>query len=260
MRTSLIICTLFLLFGTACKKDPKVETGSGSVTAPNPTQQNRVVFSFEAVVNSQTLVPSTKGYTNSALDQFTISKFSYFLSNIRFKTADGTEFKEVESYHLVKHVEGKTSFTVTGVPEGTYTSIDLLIGVDAERNKSGAQTGDLDVNNDMYWDWDQGYVFFKLEGIYLANGETQDSPYAIHVGGFEGPYNAIKPRQYTLPQPLKMEKGKTVTVRFTALIDEIFKNPKTIGINDYLVSPGDPGMKMVADNYEDMLVISKIEN
>ena len=33
---------------------------------------------------------------------------------------------------------------MAGVPEGNYTKVEFLIGVDSLRNTKGAQTGDLD--------------------------------------------------------------------------------------------------------------------
>lgn len=247
---------LILLF-VSCKKDPKVET---PVTPETPKAEPSLSFSFNALANNTALVLNNKGYINEAQDKFTVGLLNYYISNIRLKRDDGFEYAEPESYHLIRHSEGKTTFTINNLPEGNYTSIEFLIGVDPARNTSGAQTGDLDVNNYMFWDWNQGYIFFKIEGGYLAKNKTTESGYAIHVGGFEGKYNAIKPFSYLLSTPVTAKKGVSSKIYFNTVIDEIFKNPKTIAIDDYLASPGDSGMKMIADNYADMIVLDKVEN
>ncbi|MBL7931463.1 MAG: hypothetical protein JNL60_06160 [Bacteroidia bacterium] len=250
-----------LVVFASCKKDPKVETPVVPVTPiETPKTNPSLAFSFNAIANNSPLVIANKGYVNEGGDHFTVALFNYYITNVRLKRDDGFEFVEPESYHLIRHSDGKTSFTVSNLPEGNYTSVDFLIGVDAARNTSGAQTGDLDVNNYMFWDWDQGYIFFKLEGNYLAKNKTTDAFYAIHVAGFEGKYGAIKPCTYNLNTPIIATKGDTSKIYFNTVVDEIFKNPKTIAIDDYLVSPGDAGMKMMADNYADMIVVDKVEN
>lgn len=253
---------LVLLF-VSCKKDPKVEPPVTPVT-PMPVdslkEKPSLFFRFDAMANNTALIISNKGYTNTAQDLFRVDRFNYYISNIRLKRDDGFIYAEPESYHLIRHGDGKTSFTVSNLPEGNYTSVEFLIGVDAARNTSGAQTGDLDVNNYMFWDWDQGYIFFKLEGGYIAKGKTVEAGYAIHVGGFEGKYSAIKPCSYNLTAPVIAKNGGMSKIYFNTVIDEIFKNPQTLAIDDYFASPGDSGMKMLADNYGDMIVVNKVEN
>ncbi len=260
MRVSAIGVYFVLLAAVSCKKDPKLTVTPGATENPATEKRSSLVFSFNALVNNSKLIATNKAYTNAGQDLFTVTRFSYYISNIRLTREDGQVFAEPESYHLINHVDGKTSFTVTGLPEGTYTSVDFLIGVDVERNRSGAQNGDLDVTNGMFWDWDQGYVFFKLEGSYLAKNQSAEAYYAIHVGGFEGKYNCIKQCHFNAPTSIAAKESNVVKLTYTTVIDEIFVNPKTIAINDYLVSPSDSCMKMVADNYADMFQLTKVEN
>ena len=50
------------------------------------------------------------------------------------------------------------------LPEGDYTELQFLLGVDSLHNVSGAQTDDLDPAKDMFWTWNSGYVMAKMEG------------------------------------------------------------------------------------------------
>src|SRR5688572_24841673 len=111
----IILAVTLSLFFLSCKKDTKIETPVTTTPVDKPAS---LAFRFEALVNNKTLVPATVGYTNTSKDNFTIAKFNYYISNISFKREDGVIFKEPESYHLIQHVEGKTTFTVTGLPEG----------------------------------------------------------------------------------------------------------------------------------------------
>ena len=56
------------------------------------------------------------------------------------------------------------------IPNGEYTKVNYTIGVDAARNTEGAQDGALDLVNGMFWSWNTGYIFMKMEGL----GELRD--------------------------------------------------------------------------------------
>ena len=66
-----------------------------------------------------------------------------------------------------------------------------MIGVDSARNTSGAQLGALDPANSMFWSWNSGYIFVRMEG----NSPQSTQPYnklQFHIGGFKGATNCIK--------------------------------------------------------------------
>lgn len=255
MSTFRVLCiTIFGLGLLSCnKKDPEVK----SVSTPS----SNLSFYFQGKVNGQDLSDTTR-YVNSSLDTFTVTKFNYFISNIKLTREDGFIYKEKESYHLIKHMEGKTAFTSRGLPPGTYNKIDFIIGVDSIRNISGAQTGDLDVGNDMYWDWNQGYLFFKLEGHFSSYERPLGQDYGLHIGGGNGPNACIQYCNLVLPEPLIVKSGGTSKLVFNTQVDEIFDHPLKMGFDYYYdnVKYGDKIMRTVSQNYKDMFMISKIEN
>lgn len=243
----------------ACVKDtkttPVTDPVPGSQTAPS------VAFSFKAVVGSKDVISNTGWYTNSSKDSFTVTKLNYYISNIKLKKEDGTYFTETESYHLIRHVEGNTSFTIANVDEANYTSIEFLIGVDSLRNVSGAQTGALDPANLMFWDWSTGYIFYKLEGQYRTTSMTDRSEFAIHIGGFGGKYPCLQKCVIPFPSTLSAKKNGTGKIYFNTKVDEVFQTPNKIGLDVYYATPPDFAMfKSLSDNYRDMFVIDKIES
>jgi hypothetical protein len=195
---------LSLLLAGGCRKDDKilsvlqvgayrdtalpvpVDTGSHQpVDTLHPTPA-KLIIRFKAMVNGLPLQPNTKKYHNSSEDTFTVSKFNHYVSKLRLLRNDGSFYEEPESYHLMKHVEGVNSFTLSNLPDGDFTGLQFLIGVDSLRNVSGIQSGDLDVSHGMFWDWNTGYIFFKLEGDYRSQNVPGGAQYAIHIGGFSG--------------------------------------------------------------------------
>ena len=265
MKSKLILIALVAVFvSTSCKKDTKTETPVDPTPTPAPTTTlaPSVAFNFKAMANSLTLTPVTKHYAGVFNDFYTVTKFTYYISNVKLKRADGFVFAEPESYHLIKHVEGATSFTLNDVPEGTYNHIEFLIGVDSLRNVSGAQSGALDVANDMFWDWNTGYIFFKLEGSYVSAtvNTSPEAEYSMHIGGFKGKFSCLQKCSYDLASPIVAQKGKQSNVFNNVIIDEIFKTPVTFGFDQYYSSITESTFKLISDNYKDMIVVDHVEN
>jgi hypothetical protein len=265
-----LLSSLFLLFfSLSCKKDAKVGTSepvTPPVTSqPQPTvpaigdKKPEVAFDLKALVNGAALTASGS-YTNALADSFTVSKLNYYISNIKFKRDDGFVFSEPESYHLIKHMEGKESFTIANFPEGTYTDIEFIIGVDSARNVSGSQSGDLGVGLDMFWDWNTGYVFFKMEGSCNTANDPFWKDYAIHVGGFSKPNNCLQSCSFHLSKTLIAKNNRRSIVSWHVHADEIFTVPLNLSFDTYWSVSGGKSAKTVSGNYKDMFEISGIEN
>jgi hypothetical protein len=76
-------------------------------------------------------------------------------------------------------------------PAGRYRALSLSIGVPAtcetgerlNHSDASAMKWPLDVDSDMYWSWNPGYVFLKYEG-QLSTGSEQ-ARFFYHVGADE---------------------------------------------------------------------------
>jgi hypothetical protein len=244
---------------TACKKDTIV---SPPAPEPEPEKKTSLKLSFKAFMNNEDLVINrAKLYTNFYGDSLNVGMFKYYVSNVVLKKASGSSDSIRESYYLVDHQSSdKTSFTIENLPEGDYTKIEFLLGVDSARNVSGAQTGALDPGNLMFWDWNQGYVFFKMEGSYKSTAHPVMGDYALHVGGFSGPTNYIRKISLSFPSTLSIVKGKTPAIYFNTIADEVFKTPNVIDLDSYYSTTSGKFCGAIADNYVDMIKIDRIEN
>ena len=162
-----------------CKKDEVVANQTGTVA-----------LEFEQTVGTDALVLDTKTYTTPAGDQFRISLFRQYISNIVFTKTDGSKYAVPESYYLLDAAKSDSQhLTLSGVPVGDYKGITFTIGVDSARNVMGAQKGALDPSNNMFWTWDSGYIFTKLEGY---SPQSSTSAITFHIAGFKKPNNAIR--------------------------------------------------------------------
>ncbi|MBG8552022.1 MbnP family protein [Hymenobacter guriensis] len=171
---------------------------------PAPTQPGTLDIEIDHLVGEQPLVLNTGSYTTPAGDQFTVSTFRYYLSNFSLGKADGSTYLVPESYFLVDEAKpASKAFTLDSIPAGDYTSLSFVIGVDSTRNVSGAQTGALDPINNMFWTWNSGYIYTKLEG---TSPQASNGGLIFHIGGFKTPNNTIRTVSPSL-------KGATILIR-----------------------------------------------
>ncbi|WP_199141986.1 MbnP family protein [Pedobacter sp. ASV12] len=178
--------------------------------APAFEEKNLAPFSveFDNIVGDRTLTfnNTASPYTNAAGDKFTVSMVQYFISNIKVSTADGHTYAvdQDKSYFLIKGADKSTRFAKVEVPEGDYTKLSFIVGVDSLRSTMdlSKRTGVLDPaaggghdSGGMYWGWNAGYIFFRLEGNSPsvpdnADGDpTGQKQFKYHIGFFGG-YNA----------------------------------------------------------------------
>jgi hypothetical protein len=261
MKTNQLILSALAslaLIATSCKKE------STPATAAEDTSAGEVTFKFENKVNNANLVLSTSTnkvwYTNQNADSFTVSKFNYYITNIKMVAEDGSTFAEPESYHLIQQNDlASQSFTIKNIPAKKYVAISYTIGVDSLRNVSGAQTGALDPIKDMFWTWSSGYIFVKFEGA-SPSSTGQSKSLVFHIGGYKDQFKAIKNNTVNLPIATVINGTNKKTVTFKTEVNELFKNPQKIdfALFNFAMTPS-ANTKKMADNYVDMISISSVE-
>jgi hypothetical protein len=254
----LLLTSVTLLLG-ACRKKPDPVAvpqviGHGGANAGD----GHLKVVFENVAGAQSLVLNTGSYVNEAGNTFSVSAYKYYISNIKLWKADSSYFAESESYHLVDEALGSSkSFFIHDIPVGDYQSISFLVGVDYDRNISGAQTGALDPLNAMFWDWNTGYIMAKIEGT--SPGIT--GGIAFHIGGFDGLYSAVRPVNLALPVAARVNGATTPKLHLRSDVLEWFKTPNLINFSDVniVVTTGQVAVRF-ADNYQDMFTVDHVEN
>jgi hypothetical protein len=131
--------------------------------------------------------------------------------------------------------------------------------VDSALNCSGAQSGALDPVNGMFWTWNTGYIYFKLEG-YATDSPNDLQKIEYHIGGYTGPYKANRKVELNLPQPLLIEAGKSTVITINVDLDQFWvgKNKINIATNALIMSPGALAAA-AADNLPAMFSIGSMQ-
>ncbi len=247
---TLAIVSLFALATISCNKKDD----------PDPVDTNQPAemgFTFKNVVGIDPLVLGTNNqYFNASNEQYQVTTFNYYISNIKLVKKDGTTYDEPESYHLVQEsTPSSKHFHLEDIPYGEYTGVQFLIGVDEARNTAGAQTGALDPQNGMFWDWNSGYIMAKMEGISSAS-TAADGTFRYHIGGFSGDNNVLRTVKMDFPSSLVIGSGSVGELEIKADAAKWFTpNNISIAATNSIMMPG-PTARKIADNYAKMFSIN----
>lgn len=176
-----ILIASVILFA-ACKKDSGVSY--------NTQISGNLSIEFDNIAGGSDLQLNTATYSNAVGEAFKVTKLKYYVSNFVLTRTDGSVFTAPQDscYFLIDESVSTSLKPVLKVPEGEYKTLQFVLGVDSLRNTLdiSKRTGVLDPTaaaSDMYWGWNSGYIFFKIEGNAAA---AQGGTFAYHVGGFGG--------------------------------------------------------------------------
>jgi hypothetical protein len=258
--------SLGLLVMACSKKD---DPGSYSAT-----DKNSVNLEFDNRLGGQKLVLGQTTAKNGSGEDLTLTTFNYFISNVALTKEDGSVVKFPDQYFLVRQADpASLNATLKDVPAGNYKAVTFTIGVDSARSVSDVskRTGVLDVaanpDDGMYWSWNSGYIFMKMEGTspvvpLRASGQRL---FQLHVGGFGGMTAPAPNNLRTVTLPVGSE---LVTVRKDIAPDihlfvdalKVFDGTTKISLatTNSVHSPSLAGP--IADNYKNMFVVDHVHN
>lgn len=206
------------------------------------------------------LLALDKPVINPHGEPLTISNLAYYLSNFVLVDASDRTVTLSPQYFLVSEKDAGSKTISFFAPEGTYKAMKILIGVDSARNVSGIQSGALDPANGMFWSWNTGYIFAKLEGkSVVSTAPLQNVTY--HIGGFKKAESSLQVVLFNFPEPLQVKKARTPSIAVSADIDKWFVGKHAIKIAEspFCMNPGDLATK-ISENYAGMFTVTAISN
>lgn len=253
-----ILCSC--LFLTSCSND---------TISPITKKGGSVILTINNVIGNQNL-EFDKTYSIASGEKYTIKKLKYYISNIQFMKSDGsvTTVQQDSSYFLVD--ESNSASMVLSLPQveiGKYLAVRLIIGVDSAKSMAPLEKriGVLDMSGlgqDMYWTWNQGYIFFKMEGIFTDSSAANDD-YTYHIGGFGNNGSSLNNiKMITIPlgsTECEVSEGKKLTINLIADISKVFNGKKEITILDHPIITFSPFSTDIADNYSAMMSFSSLQ-
>lgn len=260
---------LLLTIFASCQKEEVVPAGENN-------QKATLSIQFDNIVGDKNLQLNTGTYTNAAGQDFKISLLRYFISNIKVKNTSGQEYTlpQDSSYFLIAEDNAASQFVKVRVPVGEYSSLSFVLGVDSLRSTMdiSKRTGVLDpsggMDDGMYWGWNSGYIFFKMEGTssFAPVDPSGQNKFRYHIGGFGG-YNAptinnVKTITVDLTSGgiAKVRTDREANIHLMVDVLKMFNGTTNVSIaSNPTVMFSEFSLK-VADNYVNMFTHDHTEN
>ncbi|KAA2243375.1 hypothetical protein F0L74_12805 [Chitinophaga agrisoli] len=229
---------------------------AGAITAFNTIKADsgELSLNFKHVVNGVPLKlnDNSAHYANANNDEYTVSTFKYYISNITLTTTKGKDVVIPNICFLINAADpASLKQSITGVPAGKYKGISFTIGVDSARNFAGAQTGCLDPANGMFWTWNSGYIFLKLEG-YSPQSTAKLHKLTFHVGGIKR-QNTLRTFSHSFNKPLQIHGNEPAAISITTDAAALFKGQNLVDFAKLNSTMGGPNAVLIADNYKNGL-------
>lgn len=235
---------------------------------PKSDQPRRFSLVFTNMAGSQPLKLGNT-YKNALGESFTPTNFNYFVSNVRLTRTDGTDYvvPQDSSYFLIRQADStRGMLNLSAVPLGEYKAVSFVVGVDSLRSTMdiSKRTGVLDPAGDhtgangMYWSWNSGYIFMKLEGTSPAApvDATGKNNFRYHIGFFGGrdtkTINNLKTITIPFDKPVSYVRNTAHWVTIKADVLKIFDGPTPLSIKAYPEVMVSPYSVDVATNYAQM--------
>lgn len=227
-----------------------------------------VSLNFKTMIGDKPLILNDEAYKNASGEHYKVTTFNYFVSNLKFERKNGTAFTvpQDSSYFLVRSDQPASQHINLVLPKDEFISVSFILGVDSMRSRSDLKerTGVLDVSGGMlegmYWTWNSGYIFFKLEGIsdQAKPDMTGQHKFRYHIGGYGGydkpSLNNIKTVYIDLSKGgiIDTKTHQHVNVNIAADLAKVFDGLTTISLAKESNIMFGLKSKAVASNYAEM--------
>jgi hypothetical protein len=242
-----IQCFLFLAFSSLAI----IPACGDKNDTPEPARKHgKIVFSFVHLENGNPLVFDSLKYTNEAGNPYLVSEIQYFISDVTLFRDDGYQ-KHISDWLDIYYVDTDLPETMKWevydkIEPGRYDSIGFRFGISEEKNLSFMFVNPPE--RDMFWPefLGGGYHYLKLNGKWLASGQTfQTWPFDFHLG--------IGQEYYSYPDSItgfihndfwvslpgsdfEISAGETVHFEISMHVENWFRNPH---VYDHDVYGGD---------------------
>jgi hypothetical protein len=165
-----------------------------------PAVRHPLMIRFRNCVGNRPLSLAGEIYYNSFGEPFSVQQVKYYISGIRVGDERGDrgrngfgEESEVilKEAHLVDEGDSSSLVLHLSTTLEKIRTISFVVGVDSLANTGGVQGGDLDPMLGMFWTWNTGYVYARLEG----ESDSAHAPahrFTWDIGGYKDPSNALR--------------------------------------------------------------------
>lgn len=204
-----------------CSADPSPAESAVLLDLNLDATAGNVPFELGADLTSEAGVP------------YSVSMLRFYVSHVTLVDQSGTAAPAVLSdasgkpleygVALVDYAEPESKVLHVLAPPGKYASLALSLGVPKTCDDGGTLNHEdasersfpLNVDADMYWGWDPGYVFFKIEGKAITPEGAKS--FLFHMGDDD--------RYTTVSMPAAFEVTGPAAHHVTMDVNRLFTTP-----------------------------------
>lgn len=225
----------------------------GGFTSAQSFAQKNFTITFNHKVGKQKLVLFDSLYLNTFNEPFVVNKLKYYISKITIHTQQ--KIVTNNQHYLVDANDSNTHSISFPASIKSIEAIEFTIGVDSLKNIEGVQTGALDPMNGMFWTWNSGYIYAKLEG-QSDSSKAASNYFTYHIGGYKTNENAVQTIHLKIPESLAHKNNMAIEVDVLKWFDSV--NAIRIAETQICHQPGKLAQQ-IARNYATMFSIATIE-
>jgi hypothetical protein len=178
-----------------------------------------------------------KQLTSNGGVEYSVSTLRFYLSHVELLDSNGVATPAVLAdangtplhygVTLVDYRKPDSQLLHLLVPPGSYESLSLSVGVPKDcsggsgvlnHENASEQSPPLDVDSDMYWGWDPGYVFFKIEGHAITPAGSK--AFLFHLGDDKRYATANVPARLDVSGPAAHRLAMDINRLFTTAAGE----------------------------------------
>lgn len=162
--------------------------------------QKNTTLLFEHLFDGKKIDLETPIITSSG-DTIYISRCQYYIGNIE------SGKKSIKNNYFLIRLDSNSTQKIILKNFIVTQKLNFSIGILPEHNQKNnilKQKGDLDWSKGMFWNWESGYIFFKLEGYFFVNGQKKGL--IFHLGKNE----ALTPIQIN---QITIQKNKHINIK-----------------------------------------------
>jgi hypothetical protein len=174
-KTLLVLLVMMCCLVYGCKR-PAVR---GTASAASVSELGQVEIYWVARVGNQALKRDTV-YRNALGESFSLKQCQAFISEIALANSARGEVsprydQAGNGVHLVDFLSPDTACIRLTFPVGAYQDLRMVMGVPRALNHADPSTARYPLNGEvdnMFWEWNSGYIFFLLDGNTSANADN----------------------------------------------------------------------------------------
>ncbi len=252
---------------TGCT-DPLAENYNPDAVADDGSctySSNSLFFLMKHSVDAQDILFDQMIYQNAAGNNYSLVTLKYYVSYfVLHSTAGSDVLIDVEQYCDI-HDSSTLYFAANNIPDGSYSGLSFVFGLDSTKNQTG-YLPNTQVHNNMIWPdpMGGGYHHMKLEGKYTDTA-GQVSSYNIHLGKaneISGNDTILRNNMVAvnLPNSAFIISNNAIEIVLEMNLNKWYTNPNVYDFNDFgqAIMGNQTAQQRIKENGIDVFTVNQV--